>query len=163
MAVAKLSERIEENKEEIITAWNNSQVFYLQNLVKSYIENYVFESFRKTVDSLKNSPTKEVLLDMLKLYSLTIFESDLGTLRYDDFISSEAVYLIKDEILRICSKLRHELISILEVVSAPDEILNAPMGRSDGRIWESYLHRVFSFNKSFEKEDWWRDIHHIVS
>lgn len=161
MAVQKLAERVEMKKDGLLVAWNNSQVFYLQSLVKSYTENFVFDAFRENIEALKdnNCLTKKMLLEFLKLYSLTIFEADLGTLRYGDFINSEAGYIIKDEILELCSSLKKELIPILDVISAPDELLNTPMGRSDGRIWESYLSRVFSFNKAFEKEDWWQNLH----
>lgn len=166
MSIGKLSQRVEENKDQFLVAWNNSQVFYIQQLVRAYIENFIFDCFREKIDeiqkNLKNSTssTKNVFVDMLKLFSLTIFENDLSTLRHDDFMSSDSCYMIKDEILNLCEKLKEDFITIIDVISAPDEILNAPMGRSDGRIWDSYISRVFGYNKAFEREDWWQSIHY---
>ena len=163
--VMKLSSRVEEKKDELLVAWNNSQVYYIQPLVKSYIENFVFDSFRGRIESIQGTnestaSTKKMLGKFLKLYSLSIFNSDMTVLRNEDYLSSESVYIIKEEILDLCESLKDEFIGIIDCIAAPDEVLNAPLGRSDGRIWESYLNKVFAFNKSHERPDWWENLHH---
>ena len=91
-------------------------------------------------------------------FSLTIFENDSGVLRNDDFMSSDSIYVIKEEVLDLCNELKEEMIGILDVIAPPDEVLQAPMGRSDGKMYESYLNKVFAFNKAFERPDWWENL-----
>jgi acyl-CoA oxidase len=171
--VMKLADRVEDKKDGVMTAWNNSQVFYIQNMAKAYIEYFVFNAFKERIESIEKldlkslnksseqiQSTKKVLFKFLKLYSLTIFDLDNGTLRNEDFLASDSLYIIKEEILELCSELKNEMISILEIIAPPDEILQAPMGRSDGRMYESYLNKVFAFNKAFERPDWWENLNH---
>jgi acyl-CoA oxidase len=165
--VMKLADRVEDKKDGLMTAWNNSQVFYIQNLVKSYSDYYVFNAFRNNIDSIeklgikKNTEsTKKMLLKFLKLFALTIFENDSGVLRNDDFMTSDSIYVIKEEVLDLCNELKEEMIGILDIIAPPDEVLQAPMGRSDGKMYESYLNKVFAFNKAFERPDWWENLNH---
>ncbi len=158
-SVGKLANRVQEKKDGILVAWNNSQVFYIQPMVKAFIENYVFESFLDRVEKIQEISTRNMMMKFLRLYSLTVFDSDWSLLRNEDFIDSDAVFLIKEEILNLCGKLKSELIPILDIIAPDDEILQAPMGRSDGRIWESYLSKVFSFNRCFERLYWWENLH----
>ncbi len=158
-SVAKLTELIGNNVGPF-DAWNASQVFYLQNLARSYGELYVFNCFRSKIDQLVESPTRNVLLDLLQLYALTVVERDLVLLRENDFIQSEVCDMIRNEILEICNRLKNELITILDVISPPDEILGAALGSSTGFIFENYLNSVYNFKGCFERADWWEILHH---
>ena len=158
-AVGKLATQVQEKKDALLVAWNNSQVFYIQPMVKAFIENFVFNSFLEVIDKITEQSTRNMMMKFLKLYSLTVFDSDWSLLRNDDFIDSDTVFLVKEEILSLCSELKNELIPILDIISPDDEILQAPMGRSDGRMWEAYLSKVFAFNRCFERPSWWESLH----
>jgi acyl-CoA oxidase len=158
-SVEKLANQVQEKKDSLLVAWNNSQVFYIQPMVKAFIENYVFECFLDIIEKIQEDSTRKMMMSFLRLYSFTVFDSEWSLLRNDDFIDSDAVFLIKEEILNLCKMLKSELIPILDIIAPDDEILQAPMGRSDGRIWESYFSKVFSFNRCFERLDWWENLH----
>jgi acyl-CoA oxidase len=138
-------------KNDLIVSWNNSQVFYIQILSKCYIENFVFDSFRQLIENIDNLSTKNMMLKFLKLYSLVVFDNDIGSLRNEDYISSDAVYVIKDEILSLCDNLKDELIGILDIIAAPDEILNCPLGFSNGTNYDSYFNKILDYNNQIEK------------
>jgi acyl-CoA oxidase len=143
-SVTKLASLVEK-KEHQMTAWNKSQPFFLQNLARAYGENYTFNCFKEKLENMQSSSTKDVLFKFLKLYSLVIFENDSGNLRYDNFIESETFDIIKDEILELCEQLKDEVIGILDIISFPDFVLDAPFGASDGKYMERYFNKILNF------------------
>ena len=157
--VAKLTEKVGNNM-GVFDAWNDTQVFYLQTLAKSYGELYVFNCFKSQVEQLKDCATKTVLNDLLILFTLVSLERDLIILRENDYLTSEACDLLKNEILNICQTLKNELISIIDVISPPDEVIGAPMGSSNGFIFDNYLNNVYNSKGCFERSDWWEILHH---
>jgi len=157
--VARLTEKVGE-KLGVFDAWNETQTFYLQNLAKSYGELYVLNCFKSKIDQLKDSPTKKVLHDMFVMFGLVSLEKDLVLLRENDFILSESCDLIKNEIIKLCAVIKPELITIIDAIAPPDEILQAPLGSSKGFIFDSYLNEVYSAKGTFERPDWWEIVHH---
>ncbi len=158
-SVIRLSELIDSNITPF-DAWNDSQIFYLQNLARCYGELYVFNCFKSKIEQLVDSSTKNVLLNLLQLFGLTLIEKDLALLRENDYIQSNACDLIKNEVLNICKGMKNELITVLDVISPPDEVLGAAVGTSTGFIFDNYLNGVYNFKGCFERADWWEILHH---
>jgi acyl-CoA oxidase len=157
--VARLTEKIGNNM-PVFDAWNESQVFFLQSLTRSFGELYVFNCYLAKIKQLVDNPTRKVLFDMMILFALTAIEKDMALLRENDFVQSEFGDLVRNEILVLCSTLKDELINILDVISEPDEILGAPLGASTGFVFENYLNSVYNFKGCFERADWWEILHH---
>ena len=132
-SLEKLSTQAE-NKLPQFESWNNSQVFCVNNLSKAYGELYVFNCFVDRIDKIIDSPTKILLIQLLVLFSLTSFERDLAVFLQYNFISGNSCDLIKDEILNLCFVLKDQMISIIDVIAPPDEILGAPLGSSEGHV-----------------------------
>ena len=132
-SLGKLSAQVED-KMVLFDAWNNSQVFGLNNLARSYGELYVFNCFNEKLKNLSDSPSKALIKSMMVLFSLSSFERDLAVYLENSFISGESCDLIKNEILKICLMLKDQLIPIVDTIAPPDEILGAPFGSSDGQV-----------------------------
>jgi acyl-CoA oxidase len=158
-SMVRLAEKVE-TKKKTFDAWNDSQVFYLQSLAKSYGELYLFDCFRTKIELLVESPTKNVLTELLELFSLVTIEKDLSLYRENDYLFSEDCDLIRNEILDCCNNLKDHFVTILDVISPPDEILGAPLGSSTGFIFENYLNHVFNSKGCYERPEWWDIIHH---
>lgn len=157
--VARLTERIGSGK-QLFDAWNDSQVFFLQRLTRSYGELYVFNCFHSKVNSLIDSPTKKVLYNLMTLFALCILEKDLDLLRENDYVQTEVGDLVRNEIMVLCASLKDEFITILDVISPPDEVIGAPLGASSGFVFENYLNSVYNFKGCFERVNWWEILHH---
>jgi acyl-CoA oxidase len=157
-SVGRLAERVG-NQEKVFDAWNNSQVFYLQNMARAYGELYVFNCFKEKVQSLAQSSTKVMLHKFLLLFTYSQLEKDFVILRENDYCSSEVWEYLKTAILDLCMELKDQLISIIDVIAPPDEILGAPLGSSTGNGFDSYLSHVFNAKNSFSKPEWWDIIH----
>lgn len=114
--------------------WNNSQVFYIQHVAKSYAELFVLREFKESIENVKDNSTKIMLNKFLVLYALNSVENDIGIFRENDFISAEAYDLIKNEITDLLDDLSKEIVSILDVISPPDHVLGSPFGSSDDDV-----------------------------
>ncbi len=141
------------NKEKIsFTSFNEAQTYYLQSLNKAFAEYYIFSCFNDKLKTIKESSTKLLLQRMRRLYILKVLNDDAVCVRKDDFVSSELIYEIKDEILTLCNILKNDLIAILDVIAPPDHILNSPMGHSDGQIYRRYLKELLELKENNKLE-----------
>lgn len=55
-------------------------------------------------------------------------------------------------------ELKGELVSIIDALSVPDHVLNAPIGSSDGDIYNRFINVMFTAPKAFTKPDYWKEI-----
>jgi hypothetical protein len=69
------AERLQENVgagKDLFTAWNDSQVYFLQGLAKSYIEYQIVLRFHEWISSsVPNGPLKNALKELCDLFALT--------------------------------------------------------------------------------------------
>jgi len=133
-SVGRLAKKIE-NKKSPFEAWNDSQVFNLQSMARAWAELYAFNCFRNKINTITDSLTKNVLTKLLCLFGLVSLENDMVYLRENDFISSEACDLMRDEILDLNDYLKDHVLNIIDAISPPDEIIGAPLGHSDGKVY----------------------------
>ncbi len=132
-SVGRLAEKIG-SKKSPFEAWNDTQVYYLQNMARAWGELYTFNCFKDKINSITDSPTKKVLVKLLCLFALVQLERDLVYIRENDFISSEACDFIRNEILDLNEHLKDHVVTIMDAISPPDEIIGAPLGHSDGKV-----------------------------
>lgn len=128
-----------------MNAWNSTQSFLLQNLAKTYAENYILHCYIETINKIEDKGTKTMITKFLTLYCLTVFDSDVGILRTYNFINDQAIYIIKEEILKLCEELQNEVIGIFDVISPPNFILSSAFGTSDGKMYENYFNKILNF------------------
>jgi hypothetical protein len=127
-----------------LQGWNESQVFYLQNLSISFAEYYTCCSFRDKVSSVNDPTIKALLNDYLILYTLTVINSDIAILRDNDYIKSSTVYLVRDTILDLISRLKQTFLPVLDMIGPEDHILTSPLGVKDtDNMYIDYTNKLF--------------------
>jgi acyl-CoA oxidase len=136
------------NEKPSFNSFNNAQTFYLQSLNKSFADFYIYTCFMNKLYNIKESSTKDLLRRLFKLFYLRVINDDGVCFRNNDFMSSEIIYEVREEILKLCEVLKNDLINILDVIAPPDHILNSPMGHSDGQIYERYLNEILSLREN---------------
>jgi acyl-CoA oxidase len=47
---------------------------------------------------------------------------------------SEAPRIIREAILRLCSELKNDAVTLVDVIAPTDFVLNSPIGSSDGEV-----------------------------
>lgn len=46
---------------------------------------------------------------------------------------------IREEMRKLCDELKHETIGVVDAIAPPDELLGAPIGASDGDIYNKFV------------------------
>lgn len=99
--------------------WNTSQVFLGQTLALDTGDLYILNSCLTVANSIKHAPTKQVFLDVLHLWALTVIRSDEG-------VSEQQHPIIEAMILEMSEKLSPEILGLLESVSTDDRVIGSP-------------------------------------
>ena len=73
-------------------------------------------------------------------------------------VGSEPVWLIRNGILNLFTKIKPDAVALADVVAPPDFVLNSVLGKSDGRIYENLQAQLFQSPEVFERPAWWRDV-----
>jgi acyl-CoA oxidase len=140
-SASKLADKVQ-NKEHVMDAWNNSQTFYIQNLVNSYGEIYILKCFKKINEVIVNKNLKEIMNNLLILFSLSSIEADIGLFRENDFLTSEDFETIKDHILLLCKDLSKHFVNIMDIISPPDYILGSPFASETDDVNTFYITKL---------------------
>lgn len=141
---------------------NNSQVFYAINLAIAYGQRSIFSAFYEKVQAVEPSHEKDVLTKLLSLYGANlIVKNYLGKMYEGGFVQGiNAGELLQNGILEILPALKKEAISLVDAISPPDFIIDSPLGKADGRIYDHLKSVIYQTPGTFERPTWWRDMVH---
>ncbi|CAG9324575.1 unnamed protein product [Blepharisma stoltei] len=155
--------RIKENAgkySEISQTWNNSQIFYLQELPKAYIEIFMINTLIEDQEKLDNSETKEMIKWFIQLYALEKIRKDLEIymVRY---LSYEQGKLIKDKIFELCDKIGNFAVDLIDAIAPPDFILSSILAMSDGQIYKHIISTIEKSPETYEKASFLKTINEM--
>lgn len=168
----KLQEEVAKNQ-DLFFAWNQSQVFHVHSTAKAYIEllclqisieriqqiQVIFSSsYISTQNHHQDQSIKSVLLNLCHLFALSRMEADLGTFRENDYLNCQQTKWIRNAILHLCDILKKEMVSLVDAVAPPDQILGSALGYSDGYVYKHLWNAAITSKAAFERPSWW---HHI--
>lgn len=89
-------------------------------------------TFISTVD---DASIKTVLTKLFSLYGVWTLEKHIQFLYQGGYaVGSELATLIQDSVLQLCSELKDEAISLVDVIAPPDFFLKSALGASDGQV-----------------------------
>ncbi|RWS29186.1 Peroxisomal acyl-coenzyme A oxidase 3-like protein [Leptotrombidium deliense] len=157
----KLKRQLQDANNDLFVARNRTQVYYLRSLSIAFFECDAIERFNRFVlnEDMPNEMRK-VLSQLGLLYALWSFEKHMTTLfeaRYFDSVSFDPVMAVRESILTLCSQLKNNAVTLVDVFAPPDFILNSCLGYSDGKIYE-HIYDALSHNKgSFERPKWYTE------
>ncbi|KAJ3288912.1 fatty-acyl coenzyme A oxidase [Borealophlyctis nickersoniae] len=107
---------------------------------------YLFHRFRDAVDRAPED-LKAVLGKLCLLYGLYTISENSGAFLQYEFFNPRQIDWIRAEVARLCKQVRLESIPLTDSFNISDFIINSPLGRYDGNIYESYFARVQSAYK----------------
>lgn len=144
------------------TARNDSQAYFCRSLAVAYVEH---EVLRRFVGILKEKDGVEppqdlypVLRRLSALYGLWSLERHLTTLYQGGYVTgSEAPGIIREAILRLCSELKRDAVTLVDVIAPTDFILNSPIGASDGEIYKNLYGAMMQGEKVMQRPSYWHD------
>ncbi|KAG9346948.1 hypothetical protein JZ751_005875 [Albula glossodonta] len=140
-------------------ARNDSQVYYCRSLALAFIEHTVLQRFHDFSHS-EDTPAglSPVLQRLSALYGLWALSNHMAILYQGGyFCGKEPVDFIQTAIVKLCSQLKDEAVSLVDVVAPPDFILNSTLGKADGQLYKNLWSSVMQYNKVMERPSWWTE------
>jgi len=140
--------------ENLMQAWNESQVFALQDLAKSFGERWVAAQFRATIEAKSKCPeTKHHLTNLWKLYALHKVQNDLSILQ-EGCLNTAQAQLVRQKVLDLCKEVSKASLSIVEAIAPPDKMLGSNIAPSDGQLYEHLLEAVHTNPGVYKQPSW---------
>ncbi|CAG9322124.1 unnamed protein product [Blepharisma stoltei] len=140
---------------EVIDAWNNTQVFYVQELSKAYGERVMANNLRFMADDVlaKCENTGKAFRKLLHLFIVERIEKSLAT--YLEFaITPNQADIVRETELELCKELSDHCINIIEAVAPPDKMIGSIIGTSDGQVYQNIINTVESYPDVYKQASW---------
>ncbi|KAJ3158477.1 fatty-acyl coenzyme A oxidase [Irineochytrium annulatum] len=124
---------------------------------KVHTVGYLFHRFK---DAVARSPQelKPILTNLCLLYGLYNIAENSGPFLQYEFFSAQQIDWVRGKVNDLCKVIRKDAIPLTDAFNYSDFIINSPLGRFDGNVYEQYFQRVNqkyapgAVPKYFEKE-----------
>ncbi|KAK6637956.1 hypothetical protein RUM44_008379 [Polyplax serrata] len=159
------AERLEQNRvkhKDKFTAFNESQAYYARTLAIVFAERYILVKFFEKATSLETEPQiQNVLLRLCSLYGLWSLDQHMAILYQGGYCTGpNPVQFVRDGIIKLCSDLKPEAVSLMDALAPPDFIVNSVLGHSDGNVYKHMQNKMFQTPFTFHRPYWWEEITH---
>jgi len=125
---------------------------------RAHIHHYLLESFVNALKTIHDVPLKNILTKLCHLFALRTIQQNIGDFVEDGYLSNAQIVLVKKAVTRLCKEIRPFAVSLTDAFNIPDFILNSPLGRKDGDIYDKYLEAVKGSRYGFQKTPYWDDL-----
>lgn len=103
-----------------------------------------FEALQTGAGSDSNS--QHVLKDLFRLFSFYTMDVEAREFQICGAVPTETLDQLPDKILTIMTAVRPHAVRLVDAFAMPDYLLDSPLGRSDGRVYENLFHRAHVLN-----------------
>ncbi|XP_063906035.1 peroxisomal acyl-coenzyme A oxidase 3-like isoform X2 [Zophobas morio] len=146
-------------KEGEFWARNNTQVYYAKSLSIAFVQNFMLQRTLVTINQAPDVYTKAVLLKLFSLYGLWSLEKFLATLYEGGYAHGcQPSRLIHEAILKLCSDIKNDSVSLVDAIAPPDFALNSVLGASDGQVYKRLERELFRNPYNLSRPTWWREM-----
>jgi len=128
-------------------AWNNSQIFGIQELAKAYGEYALLYNDIMFIKKLQNKEvkynsklkddSKEVMNLLFQLSHLTRIQRDLGTWYENGYLSSDHGDMIREHIQKILPEIKRFAVNLTDAMKPADSDNDCMLGPGDGDLYKS--------------------------
>jgi acyl-CoA oxidase len=155
----KLNDDLSKGKDQF-AAKNDCQVYYLRTLSMVYLENAAIQMFDEFIKSEEvPSSLVPILHKILVLYGLWSMDKHL-TIFYQGgyFADRKAAEHVREGLLRSCGALKDDAVSLVDVIAAPDFLINSVLGKSDGELYKNLMAALIHGPGAMGRPDHWKQI-----
>lgn len=150
--------KLQENSmvaEDMNEAWNNSQVFCIQDLAKSFGELTIAKEFLKFALEIEKE-CKETGKVIKKFFCLFALERIVNSIScyLEGPMDSAQEKTAKDCILRLCNELAGVSVNVLDSLAASDKIIGSALGATDGQAYAKLIQSVEAYPKVYSRPSW---------
>ncbi|KAI5641646.1 acyl-CoA oxidase domain-containing protein [Phthorimaea operculella] len=143
-----------------LEAKNESQSFNAVTLSVVYGENFILNHFYRTAMEFQDESCRNVLLKLVALYGAFMLEKHMATLYIGGFFQKEQGLVLREGILKLCSEVAPQSVSLADTLAPPDWCLNSVLGMSDGEAYKHIQSSFMTYPGSMTRPEWWRDVVH---
>ncbi|OZJ02603.1 hypothetical protein BZG36_03642 [Bifiguratus adelaidae] len=108
---------------------------------------YLTHRFIDGVNTAKSSPDstpaiQNILLQLAQLYGLYTIEENAGAFLQCGYFSPSEMDQVRTNVTRLCKTVRDQAIPLVDAFAYSDYIINSPLGRADGNVYEHYYAQI---------------------
>ncbi|XP_035231673.1 peroxisomal acyl-coenzyme A oxidase 3-like isoform X2 [Stegodyphus dumicola] len=140
-------------------ARSNCQVFFCRELSVAFLEHAVLQKFYNfIIEDAAEPQLSNVLHKMGCLYGLWCLQKYYPILHEGGFCERrDNSTVMKQAMLKLCSELKDDAVSLVDVIAPPDFILNSALGKSDGQVYKNLYAAIIQTPGSLDRAPWWKD------
>ncbi|XP_037092897.1 peroxisomal acyl-coenzyme A oxidase 3-like [Pollicipes pollicipes] len=145
-------------------ARHHVQVHGARPLATAFIELFALRRFAEKIASSWDEDTRRVLTQLAVLYGLWSLERNYVTyLAAGSYLSGPQFSQLQEAIRDLCTALKPEVMTLVDVIAPHDFLLDSCLGHSDGQIYERIFQSFLSTPGCTERPDWWQLSSQITS
>ncbi|WFD31990.1 acyl-CoA oxidase [Malassezia sp. CBS 17886] len=105
---------------------------------------FIFRRFRTVVEHHPDGPdgVKRALHALAKLYALWQIEEKGGFFLRAGFLSPDQLDAVSRRVTELCADVRKFAVILVDSFAFTDHIINSPLGRYDGNVYQEYFNMV---------------------
>ncbi|TXT09567.1 uncharacterized protein COLE_03501 [Cutaneotrichosporon oleaginosum] len=113
---------------------------------KLHTTGYIFKMFKAALGDLPDSSEKATLTTVAKLYGVWQVEQNEGVFLKYGFLQPEHTDEVQRQVDAFCAEVRKYAVPLIDSFALSDHIINSPLGKWDGSVYESYFEQVRAQN-----------------
>lgn len=103
---------------------------------------YLIGNAAKQISKLSPGPETKVLEQLLRLYALYEVEREAGGFLSTGYFTTDQIKSVQTQVNQLCLQVRKIAVPITDAFFFNDYVLNSPLGRYDGDIYNAYFETV---------------------
>ena len=153
-SISKLQENAELSA-NATEAWNNTQVFYLSDLARSFGEYLMIKQLYEMAGQIEVEckVTGAPMVKLARLYGASVLDKSLSVL-YEAGMDSSGGKVIKDCVVNLSEELAEAALGIIEAIAPEDNCLGSTIGSSDGQAVANVIRAVEAHPNVYKIPDW---------
>lgn len=108
---------------------------------KMHSYGYLFNRFVDGVSKVEGN-LKRVLMDVCLLYGFYTIEENAGAFLQYEYFSPKQMEFIRSKTNTLCADVREQAVPLVDSFNLTDYMVNSPLGRADGNVYEHYFNQV---------------------
>uniref|UniRef100_A0A1B6BYV6 Acyl-coenzyme A oxidase n=1 Tax=Clastoptera arizonana TaxID=38151 RepID=A0A1B6BYV6_9HEMI len=141
-----------------ISAKNQTQVFRAHTLALVFSQSNILRYFWEHCQSVEKN-LRLILEKLYYLFALWCIHKNMVLLYQGGYCEGPLLAnLICEAILKLCTDLCNEVVSLVDVISPPDFILNSIIGLSDGNLYSNLMQNFLNDPQNLKRPNWWREM-----
>lgn len=135
-------------------AWNATTVELLR-LSKAHTYLFILRSFYESCIEATNQSVREALLRLFALFALYHMEQHLAFLLEDAYFSPEQAKRLRSLVHESIQDVRKDAVAYVDSFSFTDFVVQSPLGRHDGNVYEHYFEEIKAHHPIRERPPWY--------